>query len=152
MFFDPDAVDSQTDLETPHRVEPKKDWSLSEWLNNFLQDDTQYYDDVYDDTYGDSMPGGDPLDFDDGIAESFVILGLAAALVFLVMYRQQRQQAARRREEETRRQQQQQGGAHPGANARNQQPQQPQQQQDRGLFPQPGDPEFAQWAAGGVGH
>jgi SEL1 protein len=23
---------------------------------------------------------------------------------------------------------------------------------DRGFFPQPGDPEFGQWVAGGVGH
>lgn len=135
-----------------HHVEPKKDWSLSEWINNFLQDDTQYYDEVYDDLYDDTMPGGDPLDFDDGVMESFIILGLAAALVFLVMYRQQRQQAARRREEETRRQQQrqqqqqQQGGAQPRANVGNQQP------QDRGAFPQPGDLGFGQWAVGGVGH
>ena len=25
-------------------------------------------------------------------------------------------------------------------------------QQDRGVFPAPGDPEFANWVAGGVGH
>ncbi|KAJ4297272.1 ERAD-associated protein [Collariella sp. IMI 366227] len=98
---------------------PKKEWSLSEWINNFLQDDALYYDDLYDDLYpDDTMPGGDPLDFEDGIMESVVILGLAAALIFLVMYRQQRQQQARRREEENRRvqvqqqvqQAQQQGG------------------------------------------
>lgn len=133
---------------------PKKEWSLSDWINNFLQDDAEYYDDMYDDMYeDDSMPGGDPLDFEDGIMESVVILGLAAALVFLVMYRQQRQQmAARRQEEEARRQQQQQqqGGAQGGAAAGNQQ--QPPQRQERGLFPQPGDPDFGQWGVGGIGH
>lgn len=96
------------------------------------------------------MPG-DALDFDDGIMESIVILGLAGALAFLVMYRQHRQQAARRREEEERRQQQQQVGQ-PGGGAAmgNQQPPPPQEQ--RGFFPQLGDPNFGQWAAGGVGH
>ncbi|KAL2129144.1 hypothetical protein VTI74DRAFT_8179 [Chaetomium olivicolor] len=125
---------------------PKKEWSLSEWINNFLQDDAQYYDDLYDGSYqDDAMPGGDPLDFDDGIMESVAILGLAAALVFLIMYRQQRQQQARRREEENRRQQAAQGGAAGGG-------QQQPPQQERGFFPQPGDPDFGQWAVGGVGH
>ncbi|KAK4144360.1 uncharacterized protein C8A04DRAFT_27814 [Dichotomopilus funicola] len=133
---------------------PKKEWSLSDWINNFLQDDDLYYDELYEDMYEDEMPGGDPLDIDDGVMESVVILGLAAALVFLVMYRQQRQQqAARRREEEARlRQQQQQGGVQPGAVAAGN-PQQPQQQQQHGAFaPRPGDPNFGQWAAGGFGH
>lgn len=138
------------------RTAPKKEWSLSEWINNFLQDDAQYYDALYDDMYDDAMPGGDGLDVDDGVMESVVILGLAAALVFLVLYRQQRQQAARRREEETRRQQQQQqqqqGGAQAGAAVGNPQPPQQQQQQERGFFPQPGDPDFGQWVVGGVGH
>ncbi|KAK3393598.1 hypothetical protein B0H63DRAFT_458582 [Podospora didyma] len=132
---------------------PKKDWSLSEWIANFMQEDMEYYDvDEYEpNVYDDTMPGGDPglggdLD-EEGLVESLVILGLAAALVFLVMYRQQRQQQARRREDETRRN----GGQVPNQ----QQPQQPQQQGgDRagGFFPQPGDPEFGQWAVGGVGH
>ena len=131
-----------------HLTAPKKDWSLSDWINNFLQDDNgRYYDDLYDDLYeDDTMPGGDPLDFEDGIMESVVILGLAAALVFLVLYRQQRQQAARQQEDEARRQQQHQGAAAQGGNL------QAQQEQGRGLFPQPGDPDFGQWAAGGVGH
>ncbi|KAK3300515.1 uncharacterized protein B0H64DRAFT_381075 [Chaetomium fimeti] len=127
----------------------KKQWSLTDWVNNFLQDDdTQYYDELYEE-YGDGMTDEDGLDLDDdGLVESVMILGLAAALVFLLMYRQQRQQAARR--EEARRQQQQphQGGVQGGAAAGNQQ----QPQQERGFFPQPGDPNFGQWAAGGVGH
>ncbi|KAK4150757.1 hypothetical protein C8A00DRAFT_45934 [Chaetomidium leptoderma] len=132
---------------------PKKEWSLTDWVNNFLQDDAPDYDDGYDDGYEDErMPGGDPMEFEDGAMESVVILGLAAALVFLVMYRQQRQQqAARRQEEEARRQQQQRGGAHGGAAVGNQQQAQP-QQQDGGFLPQPGDANFGQWGAGGVGH
>lgn len=151
--MDFELVNRQADLGLFVCTAPKKDWSLSEWINNFLQDDTQYYDDLYDDLYDDEgMPGGDPLDFEDGVMESLVILGLVAALVFLLMYRQQRQQMARRRDEETRRQQQQQhGGAHGEAAGAGQQAQQ-QQQQERGFFPQPGEPGFGQWGVGGIGH
>ncbi|KAM7222567.1 protein sel-1 1 [Rhypophila decipiens] len=135
---------------------PKKDWSLSEWIANFLQDDRVYYDDgLYDDElYDDGMPGGDSgiSEMDDGIFESLLIVGLAAALVFLVLYRQQRQVAARRREEREE-------GHQPQNQNQNQnqgqgQGQAPQQQQppQGGFFPQPGDPDFGQWAAGGVGH
>lgn len=120
---------------------------MAEWISNFLQDDHPYYADAdYDDNYlpeNDPMPGGDadglyddPLD--DGILESFIIIGLAAALVFLIYYRQQHQ-LAHRRDEAARGQQ-------------GDQPAQDQAQEDRGLFPQPGDPEFGQWVAGGVGH
>ncbi|KAK4128666.1 HCP-like protein [Parathielavia appendiculata] len=130
---------------------PRKEWSLTDWINNFLQDEAQYYDDVYDDLYEDhdTMPGGDPLDFDDGIMESVVILGLAAFLAFLIMYRQQRQQAARQQEEDVRRRQQQHHAAAQGGAAVEDQ-QQP--QQERGFFPRPGDPDFGQWGVGGVGH
>jgi SEL1 protein len=140
------------ELTESHRTAPKKEWSLTDWINNFLQDDeAQYYDDTYDEMYEDeTMPGGDPLEFDDSIMESVVILGLAAALVFLVMYRQQRQQAARRQEEEARRQQAHQGAAAQGGAVGGNQP--PPRQPERGFFPQPGDPDFGQWAAGGVGH
>ena len=106
-----------------------------------------YPDDAYDPLYDDDMPGGDGNlgDLDDGIFESLVIVGLAAALVFLVLYRQQRQQAARRQEEEARQRQQQ-----PQQQQANDQ--RGQGDQDGGLFPPPGDPNFAQWAAGGIGH
>jgi SEL1 protein len=125
----------------------KKQWSLSEWIHNFLQDDHPYYADVdYDENYlpeNDPMPGGDVDGLyddpaDDGILESLIIVGLAAALVFLIYYRQQRQLAHRREDDNARAQQGEQ----------NQQP----QHEDRGLFPQPGEPDFAQWVAGGVGH
>ena len=131
-------------------VAPTKQWSLSEWINNFLRDDGLYYGDTdYDDNYlpeNDPMPGGDAdgmyEDIDDGILESLIIITLAAALVFLIYYRQQRQLAGHGRNDN-----QQAAGVQQG----NQQAPQG-QQEDRGVFPQPGDPEFGQWVAGGVGH
>ncbi|KAL0468976.1 ubiquitin-protein ligase [Neurospora intermedia] len=136
----------------------KKEWSLSEWINNFLQDEMGYYgDDMYD-GYEDAMPGADSDlgAFEEGdILETLVIMGLAAALVFLVLYRQQRQQAARRQQEdEARRQPQEQQGqgvgrAAGGAFANGQQQQ---RAGNGGFFPQPGAPGFGQWAVGGVGH
>jgi SEL1 protein len=94
------------------------------------------------------MPGGDDDSLydeliDDGILESLIILTLAGALVFLIYYRQQRQLGGRGR-----------NGANGGGQEQNdgQAAQGQQQPQDRGLFPQPGDPEFGQWIAGGVGH
>jgi SEL1 protein len=137
---------------------PTNQWSLSEWINNFLRDDGLYYGDTeYDDTYlpeHEPMPGGDADgmyegDIDDGILESLIIIVLAAALVFLIYYRQQRQLAGHGRNNN-----QQAAGAQQGNQQAPQGNQQvPQgQQEDRGLFPQPGDPEFGQWVAGGVGH
>ncbi|KAA8575524.1 hypothetical protein MFRU_002g00310 [Monilinia fructicola] len=127
---------------------PRKQWSLAEWISNFLQDDHPYYADYdADDVYGsvhDPMPGGDADGLyddiiDDGLFESLIIIGLAAALVFLIVYRQQRQEAHRRGE---------------GAAANAQQNAQPANGEapNRGLFPQPGDANFNDWVAGGVGH
>ncbi|PQE03262.1 ubiquitin- ligase sel1 ubx2 protein [Rutstroemia sp. NJR-2017a BBW] len=68
---------------------PQKQWSLSEWISNFLQDDHPYYaDNDDDDNYisaNDPMPGGDADGLyddliEDGIIESLIIIGLAAAL------------------------------------------------------------------------
>lgn len=137
-------------------IGPEKDWSLSEWITNFMQDDPLDYDDLsYDEIFDDTMPGGDGGlgDVDSGVFESLVILGLAAALVFLMFYRNYRQEAARRAEEARRRQQGGQvvGGAQnppPAAAVPGAAPAAP----ERGLFPQPGDPDLGQWAAGGVGH
>ncbi|KAI5242113.1 HCP-like protein [Aureobasidium subglaciale] len=134
------------------RDEPstKPSRSLSQWLNDFLEADAAYYADHFEaDDWDDAhnhMPGGDDFyddatDIDDGFVEMFMIVGLAAMLAFLVYYRQQRQQEARRRAEQQ--------GAEPAGDA-NAIP--PQQQQDQGFFPPPGNPEFANWVAGGVGH
>ena len=92
------------------------------------------------------MPGGDADGMyddilDDGILESLVIIGLAAALVFLIYYRQQHQLAHRQNEA---------ARAQPEEQAV--EGQQQEAAGERGLFPQPGDPDFAPWVAGGVGH
>jgi SEL1 protein len=127
----------------------KKQWSISEWIKNFIQDDHPYYRDAEDENQVDAkdspMPGGDADGMyedgiDDGLVESLIIMGLAAALVFLIYYRQQHQLAQRQNQE---------AAGVPGQPAAEQQPAQP---RDGGLFPQPGDPEFGQWVAGGVGH
>ncbi|KAJ2905732.1 putative ubiquitin-protein ligase sel1 ubx2 protein [Zalerion maritima] len=72
----------------------KKDWSLSEWIANFLREDDYYMDDeYYDDIYDESMVG-EELDELDGAhyLDSLVIVMLAAALVMLFYYRRARQQ------------------------------------------------------------
>ena len=126
----------------------KKDWSLSDWIANFLQDDGLYYDDLgYDDIYDDAMPGGDGPHItgedDEGLMDTMIIMALALSLAFFIYYRHQREQAENAR----RRREQQQGGQAVGQNAAPVAP-----QNNGGLFPPPGDPAFAQWAAGGVGH
>lgn len=134
---------------------PQKDWSFSEWISNFLEDPHPYYHsdgpaddgDLTSSTSPDHIPGSadgaDDYydDIDESIIESLVIVVLAAALAFLVYYRQQRQTNHRR---EMERQQQGVGGgaARPVDG----------QQADGGFFPPPGDPNFGQWVAGGVGH
>ncbi len=106
-----------------------------------------YYGDAdYDDGYGienDPMPGGDADGMyddvlDDGLLDGLLIVGLAASLLFLIYWRQQHQAAHNR----DRAAAEGQAGAVPAE----------QPQGDGGLFPQPGDPEFGQWVAGGVGH
>ena len=90
---------------------------------------------LYDDIFDDTVPAAEGAALeDDGLVEGLVIIGLVAALGILLYYRQQRQQQAQRREQDA------------GRRAA------PARQQDRGVFPPPGDPEFANWVAGGVGH
>lgn len=95
--------------------------------------------------------GADEWDqIDDGLIESLIIIALAGALAMLVYARQARQRGL----EDARRQQQGQG------QGQNQNQNQPQDQQglnpggvqDQGVFPGPGDPEFNNWVAGGIGH
>ncbi|KUI54666.1 hypothetical protein VP1G_02037 [Cytospora mali] len=115
-------------------------------------DDGYYYDDVmYDDIYDDTMPGGDAPHYpgdgeDDGLVDTMVIMGLALSLAFFVYYRQQRERAEQARRQREQQQMQQQGGnagaPPPPAAAQN----------NGGMFPPPGDPNFNQWVAGGVGH
>ncbi|KAG5928428.1 hypothetical protein E4U53_002671, partial [Claviceps sorghi] len=73
------------------------DWSLSEWIANFLKDDDQYYDDeaLYSDYMDDTMDVGGEEDFLDagGVLESVLIIGVTMSLVLLLWYRQRMQQA-----------------------------------------------------------
>ena len=134
-------------------------WSLSEWLHAFIEAELGAWENAeIDDFDGDHMPGGDndyyTDDIDSDLLESLIILALMGVLAMLVYWRNQRQ----RREEERRRQagEQQGGGAAAPVGAQQQQQQAgaaaQQQGHDRGLFPQPNDPDFLAWAAGGVGH
>ncbi|KAI1170808.1 hypothetical protein F4777DRAFT_567821 [Nemania sp. FL0916] len=131
----------------------KKDWSLREWIQNFLQDDERFYEDPYEEYYDETITGsdgepmGDELDGDlDGLFESFLILSLVGSIMFLMWYRNQRQQAHRQAQENAARQQHAaplppQNGILPGG-----------QQQQQPPFPPMVDPHFPQWGAGGVGH
>lgn len=119
--------------------EPKvrQDWSLSQWISNFLSEegffaDEELYDDLYDDT-----AGIEEYD-EEGVVESVLIIGVTAALMFLLWWRQRAQHRAAENQQAG--QANQQG-----------QPQQQQQQQQAaagGLGPVDG---FPGWAAGGFG-
>jgi SEL1 protein len=128
--------------------------TLIEWLKAFLEAEIAAWDNLeVDDYYDDTMPGeGEEFLLDEitdsALLEFVVILGLTGVLAFLLWYRTHRQ----RQQEEERRRQQQQGQAQPHAGQQPPQGQPQQPQQDRGLFPQPGDPAFMDWAVGGVGH
>lgn len=91
-------------------------------------------------------------EFDDGFVESLIIIALAGALALLVYARQARQRVI---EEERRVAQANQNQAQQAqqGQAQQQQPQEAQQGQDeRGLFPRPGDVDWNNWVAGGIGH
>jgi SEL1 protein len=151
--------------------ESRRPRSLSEWIAHFLdaademnEQDQGTLDDLELDSapFGsDPMPGGDDNfdDFDDGLIESLIIIGLAATLAFLVYYRQQRQLQNRRAALAAQAGNAQQNAPAPagiqppaaeqgeGAGAA-----QPAGEGDRGFFPNPGDPDWHQWVAGGIGH
>ncbi|KAG5977402.1 hypothetical protein E4U55_006845 [Claviceps digitariae] len=75
----------------------KQEWSLSEWIANFLKDDDRYYDDedLYSDYMDDTMDVGGDEDYLDagGVVESVLIIGVTMSLVLLLWYRQRMQQA-----------------------------------------------------------
>lgn len=129
----------------------KKDWTLSEWISRFLEAELAGWDDYEPDDYDEAHAAGDDFygdgyhgdEVDSDILESLIILALSGALAFLLYYRAQRQ---RRQEEERRRQGEQQQHLNQGA------PGVAPPVQDRGLFPQPNDPDFMNWIAGGIGH
>ncbi|KAL2863723.1 ubiquitin ligase complex subunit HRD3 [Aspergillus lucknowensis] len=132
--------------------EPKPRRSFSEWIAAFIENDEEeeanYRAQLYkhgENDDDDFMSTGDPhrldehedgyyddleLDLDESVLEGLIILSLAATLMVLVYMRQQRN---RQRPNNN-----QNANAAGQANAN-----------DRGLFPRPGEPEFAQWVAGG---
>lgn len=130
--------------------------SFKEWITAFIQNDAQEEnqrahmykhangeeedllsanqlegENAHEDGYYDELE----LDIDESLLEGLIIVTLAATLAVLVYMRQQRN---RQRQNENAGGG---GGAQGAANGG-----------DRGMFPRPGDPEFAQWVAGGVGH
>lgn len=149
---------------TVHGIEDeqqtKKRRSFAEWLNDFLEADAAYYQDYEgyeaDDWDGtEPMPGGDEYwdadgELDDDILETLLIGGLLAALAGLFWYRQQRAREIERRRREAAAAQPVQAQQPPQQDA--QQHDQQQQPEDRGLFPPPGDPNWNNWVAGGIGH
>lgn len=140
-------------------IASKKSRTFSEWFNDFLEADAAYYAEQFEaddwdlEHQSEHLPGvaddffDDNADIDDGVLESLLIVGLAAALAFMVYYRQQRQQEARR---------QQDAAAAAAAGVAGQGPagvpDAAAPEPNPGFFPPPGDPEFANWVAGGVGH
>lgn len=172
------VVHSQNKPLTPHITVPKKRYTPTEWIANFLAADLEAYeadqlarganDEPLDEWDSSGMPGGDDfyadgdLWIDDELLEALVILGLAATLAFLVYWRQQRVMRTRRERAEALARAQEQGGVWGVGGGVLEQPQVPHFNAvaapaaadggDRGLFPVPGDPEFMNWAVGGIGH
>lgn len=135
--------------------------TLKEWIATFIENDgAEYWEDHYDardneddymgsrtldsdheDGYYDDME----LDIDDGMLEGLLIVGLAATLLVLVYVRQQQQRNRQNAQANGNGNGNGDADANANANAGN-------NANDRGFFPRPGDPEFGQWVAGGVGH
>ncbi|OCT49892.1 putative ubiquitin-protein ligase Sel1/Ubx2 [Cladophialophora carrionii] len=96
-------------------------------------------------------------EFDDGFVESLIIIALAGALALLVYARQARQRVL---EEERRQGQNQQNQNHDQNLGQHQhhhqqdhaQAQAQGRERERGMFPAPGDPDWNNWVAGGIGH
>ncbi|EPS25646.1 hypothetical protein PDE_00580 [Penicillium oxalicum 114-2] len=130
--------------------------TLKEWIAAFIENDVaDYYNELYegredDDDFmasvqsdqGDGYYDDLDLDIDDSLLEGLLIVGLALTLLFLVYVRQQQQRNRENANAANQAANGNNGGNEMGNNNNN----------DRGFFPQPGDPEFGQWVAGGVGH
>ena len=96
-------------------------------------------------------------ELDDGLVESVIIIALAVALALLVYARQARQrvlEAERRQVQNQQNQGQAQQPVAPGGQVQAQAPGQGQvqEQNERGMFPPPGDVDWNNWVAGGIGH
>ncbi|KAL3468199.1 hypothetical protein BJX64DRAFT_247039 [Aspergillus heterothallicus] len=137
-------------------TEPKPRRTFSEWIAAFIENDEEdeanYRAQLYqrgEEDDDDLLSSSDPhrlddhedgyyddleLDIDESVLEGLIILSLAATLMVLVYLRQQRNNRQRPNNNQN-------ANAAGQANAN-----------DRGFFPRPGEPEFGQWVAGGVGH
>lgn len=109
-------------------IEKKKEWSLAEWINNFLEEDGVPYDDDYVDDMYDGTLGNDDENILDGVVESTLIIGITLALVLLLWWRQRMQQQHAQNVEGERQNQR--------------------QQQDNPINPEDA---FPGWAGGGMG-
>lgn len=166
------GIQDEADVAADGKERPK---SLTEWIARFLDaaeemenaENAQYaadgleFDAAGRDFGADPMPGGDAdyfEDFDDGLMESLIIIGLAATLAFLVYLRQQRVRQAQGGVPQAQAvPAAPQPGAQPVVNAAQQaevrrQEREQEEQNAGGFFPAPGDPDWQQWVAGGIGH
>lgn len=150
--------------------------TFREWLTAFIEnDEAAYYQELYeaqaedddfmstrrlDSDHEDGYYDDLEFDIDEGMLEGLLIVGLAATLLVLVYIRQQQQ---RNRQNQNAANQANGNGGNVNANANannangnanaNVNPNADgNADNDRGFFPRPGDPEFGQWVAGGVGH
>lgn len=143
----------------PEEVEGEKKGrrTFTEWIVDFLEADAQqYYEDADDWEGREGMPGGDydytDEELEEGVLEMLIIGSLVAVLGGLIWYRERRRREAA--EEAARRQGQGQlgVGVQQGVEQQANLGVQQQQQHDQGMFPQPGDPAWNDWVAGGIGH
>lgn len=112
--------------EESYRAQLYKQQQQEDEMHGLEGEDSRHEDGYYDEL---------DIDIDEGFLEGLVIISLAATLLVLVYLRQQRNN--RQREGNG-------GGGDAGGGGGN--------DGDRGFFPRPGEPEFAQWVAGGIGH
>lgn len=131
----------------------KKRRTFSEWLEDFLladaemaaleQQEADDWDAAHDhgsDATGEAFWAQNGDEMDDEMLVTLLVGGLIAALAALLWYRQREARAA-----EARRRAQQGLVVEPPLPIEG-------QQQDGGFFPQPGEPGWNDWIAGGVGH
>lgn len=85
---------------------PKRDWSLTEWVANFLDAEDYEYDEHYRDSiYDGTIGSGEEYDEDSGLVESLLIIVISLSLVALLWWRQRLQEAHAQAEEARRREQ-----------------------------------------------
>lgn len=142
------------DLADHDFLESKPRRTFREWITAFIENDEEeearyraalYRQQADDDMLGANTDAHDEgghedgyyddleLDIDESLLEGLIIFTLAATLLVLIYIRQQRNRLR------------------PNQNGANNQGA-PGDGGDRGFFPRPGEPEFNQWVAGGIGH